>query len=86
MLFSFLGSVFAFFLGLFADRIRQSWSIRHQMATDHFDDLKELVIRPLLNRMEGRTYGTEAQTVDNFLFEDLKENHYPEVKNSRKIR
>ena len=39
------------------------------MATDHFDDVKELVIRRLLNRMESRIYGTEAQAVDNFLFE-----------------
>jgi len=52
------------------------------MATDHFDDLKELVIKPLLNKMEGRRYGTEGQEVNNFLSEDLKENHYPEVKDS----
>ncbi len=76
-----LVSVIAFFLGLFADRIRQSWSIKYQIATDHFDDLKELVIKPLLNMSEGRRYGTDGQGIDNFLFEDLKENHYPEVKN-----
>lgn len=52
------------------------------MATDHFDDLKDLVIKPLLNKMEGRRYGAEGQAVDNFLFEDLKENHYHEVKDS----
>lgn len=78
LLFSFI----AFILGYFLERIKHSWSVRYQMAIDHFDDLKELVIKPLLNKMEGRRYGTEAQTIDNFLFEDLIDNHYHEVKES----